>query len=269
MPPRAMPSSVSVAIRSASTLPVRTCSRRSRPTVEAAGNLGAPPNPPQSGSKAERSTGMAPVRSSPVSGSVDGATSRRTAQSLRQRRTGLHDLPATLAPGIVDRSQHLAERGHAVARLGRVVRPAVERLARRRQEHGHRPPAVAGHPDHRVHVDGVEIGPLLAVDLDVHEHPVHQLGGLRVLERLVRHDVAPVAGGVADREQDRPILGAGALERLLPPRVPLDRVLGVLEQVRAGLVGEPVHAPHVSGGECILDGVRLNGARPLLHGHRP
>ena len=37
-----------------------------------------------------------------------------------------------------------------------------------------------------------------------------------VLERLVRHHVAPVAGGVADREQDRLVLGAGA--RRTPPR---------------------------------------------------
>ena len=63
-----------------------------------------------------------------------------------------------------------------------------------------------------------------------------------VLERLVLHHVAPVAGRVADREQDRPVLLAGAGERLVAPGVPVDRVLGVLEQVGAGLRGEPVHA---------------------------
>ena len=94
-----------------------------------------------------------------------------------------------------------------------------------RQEDGHRPAAVAGQRDDRVHVDRVEVGPLLAVDLDVDEALVHQRRRLRVLERLVLHHVAPVAGGVADREQDRPVLVACAGERLLAPRVPVDRVV--------------------------------------------
>ncbi len=163
------------------------------------------------------------------------------AQRLADVRAHPLDLAALLAPGLVDGDQHLPEGGHPVPRLRRVVGAAVERLAGRRQEHRHRPAAVAGHADDGVHVDGVQVGPLLAVDLHVHEQPVHHGGRLGVLERLVRHHVAPVAGRVADREQDRPLLAAGALERLVAPGVPLDRVLGVLEQVRAGLAGEPVH----------------------------
>ena len=61
-----------------------------------------------------------------------------------------------------------------------------------------------------------------------------------VLERLVRHHVAPVARRVADRQEDRLVLGAGRGERLVAPRVPVDRVVGVLAQVGAGLVREPV-----------------------------
>ena len=65
-----------------------------------------------------------------------------------------------------------------------------------------------------------------------------------VLERLALHHVAPVAGRVADREQDRPILLARAREGLLAPRVPVDGVVLVLEEVRRGLVCEPVgHLP--------------------------
>ena len=99
-----------------------------------------------------------------------------------------------------------------------------------------------GQRDDRVHVDRVEVGPLLAVDLDADEVLVHQRRRRGVLERLVLHHVAPVAGGVADREQDRPVLAPRPRERLLAPRIPVDRVLGVLEQVRARLGGEPVHA---------------------------
>ena len=62
-----------------------------------------------------------------------------------------------------------------------------------------------------------------------------------VLEGLVRHHVAPVARAVADGDEERLVLGARALERLVPPFVPVDRVLRVLEEVRARRVGQAVH----------------------------
>ncbi len=50
---------------------------------------------------------------------------------------------------------------------------------------------------------GVEVGTLLAIDLDRHEVGV-EVGGRRlVLERLPLHDVTPMAGGIADGEEDR------------------------------------------------------------------
>ena len=94
-------------------------------------------------------------------------------------------------------------------------------------------------------VDLVEVGPLLAVDLDVDEEGVHDSGDVRVRERLVRHHVAPVAGGVADREQDRLVLGARARERLLAPRIPVDRVVGVLPEVGARFLREAVRHPAI------------------------
>ena len=161
---------------------------------------------------------------------------RRSRSARPCARAGSFTSVGLLAVGMRHRLQHLAEGGHAHPRLRREVGAAVERLAVGRQEHGHRPAAVPGSElDDGVHVDGVEVGPLLAVDLDVHEQPVHQLRGLGVLERLVRHHVAPVAGGVADREQDRPVLPPRPLQRLLAPRVPVHRVVGVLQQVGAGL----------------------------------
>jgi hypothetical protein len=91
-------------------------------------------------------------------------------------------------------------------------------------------------------VDRVDVGALLAVDLDVDEALVHERRDDRVLEGLVLHHVAPVAGGVADREQDRPVLRAGAGEGLRAPCVPVDRVVRVLAKVRAGGLGESIHA---------------------------
>jgi hypothetical protein len=51
----------------------------------------------------------------------------------------------------------------------------------------------------RALVDLVDIGTFLAIDFDVHEQRVHERRGRLVLEGLVRHDMAPMAGGVADR----------------------------------------------------------------------
>ena len=156
-------------------------------------------------------------------------------QSVDEHLGPLRHLRAALAVELRDRDQHLRERRQPVPRRRREVRAAEERLALGREEDGQRPAAAAGQRDHRVHVDPVHVRPLLAVDLDVHEALVHQRRDLRVLERLVRHHVAPVAGRVADREQDRLVLVARLRQRLVAPREPLDRVRSVLQEVRARL----------------------------------
>ena len=139
------------------------------------------------------------------------------------------------------------ERRHAVAR-----RSSGSRCRRRTACCSGVRNIVSGQPpprcvEHLVRglVDLVEVGPLLAVDLDVDEEAVHHLRDLGILERLVRHHVAPVAGRVADREQDRLVLGARARERLLAPRVPVDRVVGVLLEVGAGFLREAVRHPAI------------------------
>ena len=172
-----------------------------------------------------------------VSGSVEGRELGRLAHGVDDRGRLARDVSAALAIGVGDRVEHLPEAGQPVPRLGRVVRPAEERLALGREEDRHRPAAVPGERDDRVHVERVDVGPLLAVDLDADEALVHQRGRLLVLERLVLHHVAPVAGRVADGEEDRLVLGAGLGERLVAPGVPVDRVVRVLEQVRARLGG--------------------------------
>ena len=124
----------------------------------------------------------------------------------------------------------------------RKIRAAEEGpLIRGTQEHGQRPAARIGR-DHLLRrlVDLVEVGPLLAVDLDVHEQAVHHSRGRGVLEGLVRHDVAPVAGRIADRQQDGLVLPLRQRERLLAPRIPIDRIIRVLQEIRAGFRREAI-----------------------------
>jgi hypothetical protein len=80
------------------------------------------------------------------------------------------------------------------------------------------------------------------VHLDADEGIVQQLRHLRVSERFVGHDVAPVAGGVANGEEDGLVELSGGLEGFRPPGIPVHGVLGVLEEIGAFLLRQPVPA---------------------------
>ena len=59
--------------------------------------------------------------------------------------------------------------GMPMRAVRRPIGAAVKRLQVGRQKHRHRPAAAAGHHLHGVHVDLIEVGPLLAIDLDADE----------------------------------------------------------------------------------------------------
>src|SRR5690242_4184818 len=61
-----------------------------------------------------------------------------------------------------------------------------------------------------------------------------------VLKALVLHHVAPVAGRIADGKKDRLIFGRGALDRFGSPGIPIDRIVLVLQKVRARSAGQVV-----------------------------
>jgi hypothetical protein len=111
------------------------------------------------------------------------------------------------------------------------VGAAPDRLAAWRQEHGQRPAALLAEMMQRVHVDLIDVGAFLAIDFDVDEEIVHHARGRFVLEAFMRHDVAPVAGGVADREQDRLVGARRFRQRGRSPGPPVDRIVLVLQQI--------------------------------------
>jgi hypothetical protein len=140
----------------------------------------------------------------------------------------------------VHRFQHLGKARHAVARLRRKVGAAVERLPVGREKHRHRPAAVLGERLHRLHIDRVDVGPLLAIDLDIDEIAIHDRGGGLVLEAFALHDVTPMTGAIAHAQQDRPVFGTGFRQRFLAPGIPVHRVVGVLPQVGTGFVDQTI-----------------------------
>ena len=234
MPPSAIPSSVFVAGSSSP--------RRSRNSIaDACGNFGARPQPPQRSSKPERRPRTASLRSASVSGSRD-ASMRADARTESVSASACR----TTSPR---RSRYASDTERSTWRkLGNPCRgsggkyvPPRNGSPGRREEDRHRPAAAAGERDDRVHVERVDVRPLLAVDLDVHEALVHHRGDLRILEGLVRHHVTPVA-----RRRSRSRGGSACRRRApartrLPPRVPVDGIVRVLEQVRRRLLRQPIH----------------------------
>ena len=137
------------------------------------------------------------------------------------------------------REQVLRTAGDLERALAAQVRPAPGQLPGR-EEDGERPAAAAPEQLHHALVELIQVGALFAVDLHRDEAVVHLAGDGGVLEALALHHVAPVASRVADRQENRPIEAPGKLERLAGPGVPVDRVAGVGEQIRALLAGQPV-----------------------------
>ena len=83
-------------------------------------------------------------------------------------------------------------------RLFREVGTRKDWLLFRCEEDGHGPAAPSCGRRDNVHIDAIDVGAFLTVDLDVDEVVVHEGCGFVVLEGLMRHHVAPVAGGVPD-----------------------------------------------------------------------
>ena len=210
MPPAAMPSSVFSRIAAACSE-----SRRSRNSrVDAGGNLGARPKPPKAGSKVRAIARSASPSTASVSGSAEGAARDEPADRVDEAPRLARHVAPPLAPCLSNGEEQLPERGKAVPRLGREVRAGVEGLAVGRQEHGHRPAAAARHRDGRVHVERVDVRPLLAVDLDVDEVFVHHGRG----RRRPRTTRAP-SRGTSGRRCSRPRAGS-ACPRYAPARAP-------------------------------------------------
>ncbi len=164
----------------------------------------------------------------------------RRRQMLRQLRRLRGQLRPPIAPRGGHRLKDLVEPRHSAAGGLRPIGAAIKRLQVGREKDRHRPAAATRHHLHGVHVDLIEIGPLLAIDLDRHEALVQQPRDPRILETLVLHHVTPVASRVADRKKNRLLLRFRPAQRLRSPRIPIHRIVLVLEQIGASFCGQTV-----------------------------
>ena len=150
------------------------------------------------------------------------------------------DLRAGRAPRAGKGGQHLGEAGSAIRVFGRKIGAAVERLEVRRQPDAHGPAAAVRQRLDISHVDAVDVGPLLAVNLDRHEVHVQQPRDRFVFKRLVRHHVTPMAGRVTHRKEDRLVLAPRFGKGPLAPRIPVHGIVRMLDEIGAFLVCQTV-----------------------------
>ena len=168
-------------------------------------------------------------------------------ECLRDLTRVFFDLGTPIPPGVRERVDHVGERRHPAARDGREIRAHVEGPSVGCADRVQRPAALAVQLESGVHVDLIDVGPFFAIDLDADEGVVHARGDPGILEGLALHDVAPMAGAVADRNEDRTILSLGSSERLFAPGMPVDGIEPMLPQVGTRLVGEPIRGPCLRG----------------------
>jgi len=150
------------------------------------------------------------------------------------------DAARVLAPGSREIFEDCRKAGPAAAVVGRRIGSSEEWFAIGREKNRHGPAAAAGGGLNVKHIDAVDVGALLAVDLYRDEMVVEELGDRGILERLAFHHVAPVAGRVADREKNGFVFAGGFGEGFIAPGIPIDGVLGVLQEIGALFVRETI-----------------------------
>src|SRR3989304_4374975 len=116
-----------------------------------------------------------------------------------------------------------------------------------RHNHVQGPAAASPHHLANRHVCAVKVRSRLPVPLDRDERFVHELSYFLVVEAFLLHDVTPVTSAVANGDEDGFFLLSCLLERFINPWIPINRVVGVLEKVRALLMYQPFRLPLCTG----------------------
>ena len=155
---------------------------------------------------------------------------------------GAFELAALVAVGIGDGQKNAAESGATHLVFGREIGAAKKGFAIGEQKSGERPAALAGNGADGGLIAGVDVGPLVAIDLHGDEMFVDDFGDLGVFVAFAVDDVAPVAPDRADVEEDGFVLGFGTGESGVAPFVPVDGLVCGGTQIRAGGIFQAVFA---------------------------
>ena len=158
--------------RAPSSSPVRACSRSRNSSSRRPRKLRRVAEAAVARDRTPRGTASTVASSASAPGTVHGR--RRAAPSHCSCAVSASADCATLPRSSLPDARDLAagcrrSPGRPHLRRRRKVGAAVERLQLRRQPDAHRPAARSGRRLHERHVDAIDVGPLLAIDLDRHE----------------------------------------------------------------------------------------------------
>ena len=101
----------------------------------------------------------------------------------------------------------------------------------RGEDHCQRPAAGTGHCLTDIHIHRINIRPFFPVDFNGDVVFVEDLCHLRIFKGFVRHDMAPVACGIANAEEDGFVLLFRPVQSLCTPGIPVYRVVLMLKQI--------------------------------------
>jgi hypothetical protein len=86
----------------------------------------------------------------------------------------------------------------------------------------------------------VDVGAFFAIDLHTDVKIVHQTRGFLVLKAFMGHDMAPMAGGIADGHEQRFVAPLCFGQSFGPPGAPINGIVFMLQQIGAGFVGKQI-----------------------------
>ena len=153
----------------------------------------------------------------------------------------------TRRPRIGNRIKQLLETWSPPCRLRWVIRPNKKRHAIRGFQERRKWPTTTCSTFcclrinlTRLHINVINVRPLLAVDFDANKRFIHLSGTLCIFKAFVFHHVTPMARCVTNGKKNRDIAFPSDFESLRAPRPPIDRVPSVLKKVWTVLFPEPV-----------------------------
>ncbi len=112
------------------------------------------------------------------------------------------------------------------------------------------------------HIGMVHLREFFPVHLYGYEVFIEIRGHLFVFKTLPFHHVAPVTRGISYGDEKGSIQGMGSAKGLTAPRIPVNRVLGVLSKIRALLINESVgHGPFILPVFVLIKGSDLVGSQ--------
>src|SRR5688572_9748153 len=122
----------------------------------------------------------------------------------------------------------------------REISTAIKWFSLRGKKNIQWPSAAAGHGLYRIHINMIEVRPLFPVYFNIDEMLIHDRSRGLVFKTFPLHNMAPMASRIANTYQDGFIIFFRFVQCLISPGIPVNRIMGMLQQVRTGLMNKMI-----------------------------